>query len=124
MENDNNFNTLYDIEFNKIPFIFRFGRKSAKAIIIALSVFFVVLCVLVILLIDAYSDGVAKPNAGFISVAALIDGICTAISAAWIVLAEFCERRAFKKASNLALKVREAELQRNTKDSLFVNREI
>ena len=33
LENDDNFNTIYDVEFEKIPFIFRFGKKRAKVAI-------------------------------------------------------------------------------------------
>ena len=112
LENDNEFNTLYNVEFNRIPFIFRFGKKRAKAIIIALIVLFVALCVVATLMLDALSGTEVAPSAEGLETATVIIGICTAFTAAWICLSQFFERRAFRKASNLSAMVKASERHR------------
>ena len=112
LENGNEFNTLYNVEFNRIPFIFRFGKKRAKAIIIALIVLFVALCILSTFFFDAYAGSEVKPSAGGLGIAMLIVGGSTVLTAVWIVVSQFFERRAFRKASNLSAMVKASERHR------------
>ncbi len=112
LENDNDFNILYDVEFKKIPFVFRFGKKRTKVVIIALIVMFVSMCVLSSFWYNAYAGTEVKPYAEGLSIAMFIIGGCTVITAAWMALSKIFERHAFRNASNLAAMIRAYELHR------------
>ena len=112
LENDNVFNELFDEEFNKIPFIFRFGKMRIKVVAITT----VVLAVASLILWSVfYSTGetVTMPSYGGYEmrfnvynnaylVAMIITCSLVIILSAWMVVSTWFERRAFKKASNLA----------------------
>ena len=112
LETDDNFNTIYDVEFEKIPFIFRFGKKRAKVAIGLLIVLFITLCVVVTLMLDALAGTEIDPSAEGLEIAVAIIATLTALDAAWIALSQLFERLAFKKAANLAAKVSFSERHR------------
>lgn len=117
LENDNVFNELYEEEFNKIPFLFRFSRKRFKVVIITTIVLFVSMLILTSVF---YSTGKAEViDAPFspittgsqmvvnmynngVLVAVIIVGIVVALLAFWMFIAKQFEKRAFRKATNLA----------------------
>ena len=117
LENDQVFNELYEEEFNKIPFLFRFSRKRFKVVIITTIVLFVSMLILTSVF---YSTGKAEVieapfspittgsqmvvnmyNNGVL-VAVIIVGIVVALLAFWMFIAKQFEKRAFRKATNLA----------------------
>ena len=117
LENDQVFNELYEEEFNKIPFLFRFSRKRFKVVIITTIVLFASMLILTSVF---YSTGKAEVieapfspittgsqmvvnmyNNGVL-VAVIIVGIVVALLAFWMFIAKQFEKRAFRKATNLA----------------------
>ena len=117
LENDQVFNELYEEEFNKIPFLFRFSRKRFKVVIITTIVLFASMLILTSVF---YSTGKAEVIDAPISpittgsqmivnmynngvlVAVIIVGIVVALLAFWMFIAKQFEKRAFRKATNLA----------------------
>ena len=117
LENDQVFNELYEEEFNKIPFLFRFGHMRFKVVIITTIVLFVSMLILTSVF---YSTGKAEVieapfspvttgsqmvvnmyNNGVL-IAVIIVGIVVALLAFWMFIAKQFEKRAFRKATNLA----------------------
>ena len=117
LENDQVFTELYEEEFNKIPFLFRFSRKRFKVVIITTIVLFASMLILTSVF---YSTGKAEVieapfspittgsqmvvnmyNNGVL-VAVIIVGIVVALLAFWMFIAKQFEKRAFRKATNLA----------------------
>ena len=113
LENDKVFNELYDEEFEKIPFLFRFSRKRciiAFAVTGGLTVIMLILTTVLqetahTVLIDAMpgTDPFYINTFDRRVVAALIIvGIAVFLLTLWIVIAKWFEKRAFKKATSLA----------------------
>ena len=113
MENDKNFSFLYNEEYNKIPLLFRFGKKRFIGVLIAMGVFFAAAMVFLNLFNDsaeyvkipsldsAHFFGFNDYNYAYL-VAMIICFVVIAVLAGWLSLAKMFENRAFKKASQLS----------------------
>ena len=113
LENDENFNFLYNEEFDKIPFIFRFSRKRFIGALITIGVFFVAGIICINLFYDsaeyvtvssidaAHSFGFNDYNYTYLF-AVIFCFLVIAIIAGWICLSKLFENRAFKKATQLS----------------------
>ena len=125
LENDNIFNELFDEEFGKIPFIFRFSKIRYYGTLIATGLSFISIIVFIVLFYNSGSYEVfdTAPNSGYqmgVNIYNYAFGVGVLISAAvlgalglWMVAAKWFEQRAFKKASNLAQMIRLSEESRN-----------
>ena len=117
LENDDNFNFLYNDEFEKIPFLFRFTKKRYKIALIVMIVFFVATLVLFTLFyetqtIEKVPSLLPQSTVGSYQyvcmykfeymVAALICEIIAALIAGWMTIAKLLEKRAFKRAAKLS----------------------
>ena len=121
IENDEVLNELYDEEFEKIPFIFKFSKKRYIVTICIACVLIVATLVLVILLHETSSKEVIDPVPGMLyrsemnayniglAIALFCAGAGLAVSMILIIGAKWFENRAFKKAANLAHKIHLAE---------------
>lgn len=96
LENDNVLNELYDEEFGKIPFIFRFSRKL---FIIAFVTICILLFTTVALIFAFYGNANSQGN---ITTALLFTGVALCLLVVWVIIGKLFEDRAFKKASHLA----------------------
>lgn len=96
LENDNVLNELYDEEFGKIPFIFRFSRKL---FIIAFLTICILLFTTVALIFAFYGNVNSQGN---ITTALLFTGVALCLLVVWVIIGKLFEDRAFKKASHLA----------------------
>ena len=123
IENDNNFNFLFNEQFEKIPLLFRFSRKRFIASIVVMAVSFLAGMVFMRLFYDSgeyvkvpslggYTFGFNEYNYVFLILMIVCFAII-ALIAGWIVLSKMFEQRAFKKASNLAQMIHIAEENRN-----------
>ena len=101
MGNDDIFNFLYEEECKKIPFFLRFSERRLKASMVLLGVLFTALCIV---------SFMAQGTAGFMHI--IYAGVLVAIVSSWMVLAAYLEKKAFRKASQLAFKYRLAERER------------
>ena len=117
LENDDNFNFLYNDEFEKIPFLFRFTGKRYKIALIVMIVFFAAMLVLITVFYSTQTTElvpsvlpqstvgsyqyVSDYKYGYM-VATLICGISAALIAGWMTCAKLLEKRAFKRASKLS----------------------
>ena len=112
IENDNNFNFLFNEQFEKIPLLFRFSRKRFIASIIVMAVSFLAGMVFMRLFYDS-GEYVSVPSLGgytfgfneYNYVFLILMIVCFAIIAliaGWIVLSKMFEQRAFKKATELS----------------------
>ena len=117
LENDDNFNFLYNEEFEKIPFLFRFTRKRYRIALIVMAVSFVAMWVFITIFYNTQTAElmpaiipqstvgsyhyVSNYQYGYM-VATLICGLTAALMAGWMVFAKLLEKRAFKKASELS----------------------
>ncbi len=110
--NDKNLQLLYEEEFQKIPYIFRFGRKRAKICVIALGVLIVITLLFAFLTYHSRTLVVTFEGTNFdiydyvydhffSNVLKIACGV-TFLLAAWIGIASLFEKKAFKKASNFA----------------------
>ena len=120
LENDDNFNFLYNDEFERIPSLFRFTRKRYMIALIVMIVFFVAMLVFITIFystqktieIPAGITGttlgentrVSDYEYGYMA-ATLICGLIAALIAGWMTVAKLLEKRAFKKASELSNKI-------------------
>lgn len=117
LENDKVFNELYDEEFDKIPFLFRFGRIRFKVVIITTIVLFVSMLILTSVffstgkaeVIDAPISPITTGSQMIVNfynngvlIAVIIVGLVVALLALWMFIGKWFERRAFRKATNLA----------------------
>ena len=121
IENDEVLNELYDEEFEKIPFIFKFSKKRYIVTICIACALIVATLVLVILLHETSSKEVIDPVPGMLyrsemnayniglAIALFCAGAGLAVSMILIIGAKWFENRAFKKAANLAHKIHLAE---------------
>lgn len=116
LENDDIFNCIYDDEFEKIPFLFRFGKKRAKAVIISLCVSFGLMLISTTVFLSTRELTEAPSLPGYEPIAfysfnpvatgfMIIVTLMTILLGIWIVLSQWFERRAFKKASELSNKI-------------------
>lgn len=112
IENDNNFNFLFNEQFEKIPLLFRFSRKRFITSIIVMAVFFIAGMVFLRLFYDSgeyvkipslggYTFGFNEYNYVFL-ILMIVCFAVIALLAGWIVLAKLFEQRAFKKATELS----------------------
>jgi len=112
LETDQNFNDLFQEQYEKIPRIFRLSKKGLK-------ISFVVLGILIVVALSVlsafYSTGktVVEPSfAGYerfyntydyrFMVAFVVIMTIFTLYTGWLVIVELFEKRAFKKASRLA----------------------
>jgi len=113
LENDKVFNELYDEEFEKIPFLFRFSRKRciiAFAVTGGLTVLMLILTTVLqstaqTVLIDAmpgHDPFMINTFDRRVVAALIIVAVAVFLLTLWIVIAKWFEKRAFKKATNLA----------------------
>ncbi len=121
IENDEVLNELYDEEFEKIPFIFKFSKKRYIVTICIACALIVATLVLIILLHETSSKQVIDPVPGMLyrsemnayniglAIALFCAGAGLAVSMILIIGAKWFENRAFKKAANLAHKIHLAE---------------
>lgn len=117
LENDSDFIFLYNEEFEKIPFLFRFTRKRYRIALIVMAVSFVAMGVFITIFYNTQTaelmpavipqstvgsyQYVSNYQYGYM-VATLICGLIVALMAGWMVFAKLFEKRAFKKASELS----------------------
>ena len=121
IENDEVLNELYDEEFEKIPFIFKFSKKRYIVTICIACALIVATLVLIILLHETSSKEVIDPVPGMLyrsemnayniglAIALFCAGAGLAVLMILIIGAKWFENRAFKKAANLAHKIHLAE---------------
>ena len=112
LENDDNFNFLYNEEFAKIPFLFRFSRKRCT---VAMIIMFVSFAAGLVLTSFFYASGESmrfNTVRGYESLpitvynnnymlAAVICFAITVLFSGWMVIAKLFEKRAFAKATQL-----------------------
>ena len=113
IENDDNFTFLFNEEFDKIPWLFRFSKRRFVASLIVISVFFIAGIIFMNLFYDsaeyhviasvdaAHSFGFNDYNYLYLYIMIFCFAVIVVISG-WMTLAKVFEKRAFKKASNLA----------------------
>ncbi len=112
IENDDDFNFLFNEQFEKIPFLFRFSRKRFIATLIAMAVFLIAGMIFMRLFNDSgeyiaiptlsgYSFGFNEYNYAYL-IYVIVCFAVIAILAVWIVLSKLFEQRAFKKATELS----------------------
>ncbi len=121
IENDEVLNELYDEEFEKIPFIFKFSKKRYIVTICIACALIVATLVLIILLHETSSKELIDPVPGMLyrsemnayniglAIALFCAGAGLAVLMILIIGAKWFENRAFKKAANLAHKIHLAE---------------
>lgn len=113
LENDKNFNFLYNEQYENIPKLFRFSRKRCIASFIVIGVFFIAAMIFLRLFNDsaeyvkipsldsAHFFGFNEYNYTFL-VFMILCFVVIAVIAAWMAIARLFEQRAFKKATKLA----------------------
>lgn len=101
MTNDQVFDFIFEEEFNKIPFIFRFSRRRVKITGVILGILVLGMCVTSTMLEDIN---------GFTAV--IVAALLTAVVAGWMSLAIAFEKKAFAKASAFTYKYSISERER------------
>ena len=113
MINDNNFTFLFNEQFEKIPWLFRFSKRRFTASLIIIGVFFVAALVFyhlfsnsaeytVITSVDAaHYFGFNDYEYTYMYLMILCFAVI-AVIAGWMTLAKVFEKRAYKKAANLS----------------------
>ncbi len=128
IENDNVLNEIFEEEFEKIPFLFRFSKKR---LIITLSVMGALLISTIVLIVLFYRSGTYEMSSTLpeflyqksikvydtgLGIGLVISGTALVLTVLMIVAGKLFEERAFKKAAVLANKIsiaeREAENRR------------
>ena len=104
LETDSVFNELYDEEFGKIPFIFRFSRRR---FIIAFSAICALLLATVAFIFAFFGSGNSQ-EANF-PIILIFTGLTLCLAVVWVIIGRLFEDRAFKKASHLAQMIRLSE---------------
>lgn len=108
---DENFNFLYDEEYKKIPWLFRWSRKRFIGVLITMGVFFIAGMIFLGLFNDsgeyvkmptfgAYELGFNEYNYVFMYAMILCFAVIAFI-AGWMTVSRLLDNRAFKKASEL-----------------------
>ncbi len=101
MTNDQVFDFIFEEEFNKIPYLFRFSRRRVKITAVILGVLVFGMCV---------TTTILKSMNGVTAV--IIAALLTALVAGWMSLAIAFEKRAFAKASAFTYKYSISERER------------
>lgn len=113
MENDNNFTFLFNEQFEKIPFLFRFSKKRFFGALITIGVFFIAGMIFLSFFNDS-AEYITTPSLdgvhtfGFNDynyvylILMILCFVVIALIAGWMTLAKVFENRAFKKATNLS----------------------
>lgn len=123
LENDQVFTELFEEQFDKIPVIFRFNRKTSKIMIGVIVVFIIGASIFLNLFHDS-GEYVQIPSAsGYMAgfnvynnnymVGMIICLAVVVILSAWLAIGGYLERRAFKKATRLANMIYLSERHRN-----------
>ena len=113
LEIDKVFNELYNEEFEKIPFLFKFSRKRCIIVFSVTGVLTVIMLILTTVLQETSHtvliDAMPGTDPFYINTfdrnvvaAVIIVGIAVFLLTLWIVIAKWFEKRAFKKATSLA----------------------
>ena len=123
LENDQVFNELFEEEFDKIPIIFRFNRKTSKIVIGIIVVFIAGASVFMNLFHDSGEfvsiNSAAGYQAGFnvynnnYMIGMIICLAVVVVLSAWLAIGGYLERRAFRKATRLSSMIHFAEKHRN-----------
>lgn len=126
LENDDNFNFLFNEEFEKIPFLFRFSKKRLIVVVaimviaiasatIFLNLFYDSAVYVTVPSIDAaHIMGFNDYNYTFL-IAMILSVAVVAFLAAWIVLAKLFEKRAFRKVTKLCNMINISERSRTAR---------
>ena len=113
MENDDNFTFLFNEQFEKIPWLFRFSKRRFIGSLITIGVFFIAGLVCWYLFADsaeysvintvdaAHHMGFNDFNYTYLFLMIFCFAVIVVI-AGWMSLAKVFEQRAFKKATNLS----------------------
>lgn len=101
---DEVFDMLYNDEFSKIPYVFRFGKLRIRIVIGLLVMFCAASCIFPVILLAMHIPGGLS---ALITFASFTAGI-----AAWMVIALAFEKRAFRKASVLSYRYHVYENER------------
>ena len=113
MANDNNFTFLFNEQFEKIPFLFRFSKKRFFGALITIGVFFIAGMIFLSFFNDS-AEYITTPSLdgvhtfGFNDynyvylILMILCFVVIALIAGWMTLAKVFENRAFKKATNLS----------------------
>ncbi len=113
MENDDNFTFLFNEQFEKIPFLFRFSKKRFFGALITIGVFFIAGMIFLSFFNDS-AEYITTPSLdgvhtfGFNDynyvylILMILCFVVIALIAGWMTLAKVFENRAFKKATNLS----------------------
>ena len=116
VENDDNFTFLFNEEFEKIPWLFRFSKRRFKGSLITIGVFFIAGLVCwhlflnsakytVINTVDAaHKFGFNEYNYVYLFLLIICFAVIVVITG-WMSLAKLFEQRAYKKASNLSNRI-------------------
>ena len=138
LENDDVFNGYYQMEFDRIPYIFRFGRKRIKVMFSVLIVFIVATCATwSIFYSTKESHYIAPAKAGYepvcinsydyrILIVAIVLAILVMLISLWMTLSLVYERKAFAKATDLAARLnieREEKVRERFQEWKLHNRE-
>lgn len=126
MENDDNFNFLFNEEFEKIPFLFRFSKKRL-IVVVAIMVIAIASATIFLNLFYDSAVYVTVPsidaahimwfndyNYTFL-IAMILSVAVVAFLAAWIVLAKLFEKRAFRKVTKLCNMINISERSRTAR---------
>ena len=124
MENDENFNFLFNEEFENIPALFRFSQKRYKIALIIMLVLLAATCILTTIfyytakteivpsLLQQSSVGTSQLintyEYGFLY-AALAGALLVALIGGWMLISRAYEKRAFKRASYLSSMIAQSE---------------
>lgn len=116
IENQDDFTFLFNEEFEKIPWLFRFSKRRFIASLIIIGVFLIAGIIFINLFYDsaqyqtiasidaAHSFGFNDYNYTYLYIVIFCFAAIVVISG-WMTLAKVFERRAFKKASNLSNRI-------------------
>ena len=107
LENDQVFNTLYEVEYKKIPYIFRFGRRRPKIVV---GIIIALFAASLVLWSVWYGTGkTVHSSLGTYNeydmrylYAMVITDLTGLLLSGYAGIGLFFEKRAFKKASKLA----------------------
>ena len=124
LENDDVFNTLYRDEFYRIPALFRFSSKRIRIIFPVWIFLIVAMCITssifystkeTIKLAPAVTGyepiTVCNYNYSILAVVIVLALIVVLLSL-WMVISKLYEKRAFAKATDLAARLNEYEIQK------------
>jgi TRAP-type C4-dicarboxylate transport system permease small subunit len=117
IENDEVFNAYFAMEFDRIPFVFRFGKKRLKVMVPVLIFLIVLMCVSWSVFYSTQeSHYISPPLDGYepicinsydyrILAVTIVAAILVFLVSLWMVISELYERRAFAKATDLTARL-------------------